>query len=65
MRADSIASHGRTGLVSALSVGTLGRLLYITGIIPPIIIEGIVEIWNLVSAINRQLDLESKLWLAP
>ena len=60
MRADSIASHGRTGHVTALSLGSFGRLLKLIGL-PPIVIEGLVEVWNLVSRISTRLNIESRI----
>jgi len=55
--ADSIASHGKTGRVSALSIGSLGRLL--RGI-EEVIISAKTEIINLVSAIHPVMELISK-----
>lgn len=55
--ADSIASHGRTGKVSALSIGSLGRL--IKGI-EEIIVTAKTEIISLVSAIHPVMELISK-----
>ena len=61
MRADSIASQGKVGKVSALSVASFGRLYrYLVGVIPPVIIGEIVEVWNLVSRITRVLSLQSR-----
>jgi hypothetical protein len=61
MRADSIASHGRTGQVTALSLGSFGRLVSRLAEISPILAGGIVEVWNLVSRVNTLLRMESKI----
>lgn len=61
MRADVIASHGRTGQVTALQLGSFGRLLKALRELPPIVIEGLREVWNLISRINTTLDIESRI----
>lgn len=55
--ADSIASHGKTGKVSALSIGSLGRLLKS---VEEIIVGAKEEIIHLVSAIHPIMELISK-----
>ena len=61
MRADVIASHGRTGQVTALALGSFGRLLKTISALPPIIIGGLQEVWNLMSKINTTLNIESRI----
>lgn len=61
MRADVIASHGRTGQVTALALGSFGRLLKALREFPPIVIEGLREVWNLVSRITTTLNIESRI----
>jgi len=56
-RADSIASHGRVGKVSALSITSFGRLYKA---IEEIIVVGVTEIMHLVSKINTTINLISR-----
>lgn len=59
--AGSIASHGRTGKVSGMSVGSFGRLYRsIIGVIPPIVTLFIAEVMNLSSKIDTILNIESR-----
>lgn len=58
----SIASHGRAGKASGMSIGSFGRLYRrIAGVIPPIVIEGLREVWNLLSRINTVVNIESRI----
>lgn len=61
MRADVIASHGRTGQVTALALGSFGRLLKAMREFPPIVVGGIREVWNLLSKINTVVNIESRI----
>lgn len=59
--ASSIASHGRTGKASGMSVGSFGRLYRsISAVVPPAVKLFIAEVMNLVSEIDTVLNLESR-----
>jgi hypothetical protein len=53
--ADKIASHGRTGRVSALTIASFGRLA------KAVAIKIIVEVMRLISEISQRLELTSRI----
>lgn len=55
--AESIASHGKTKKVSALAIGSLGRL---QKVVEEIIDIGKTEIINLISTVRKVMNLGSR-----
>lgn len=58
MSSINIASHGRVGKVSAISIGSFGRLYRAT--ISKIVTLTIAEVMNLVSVVKTVLNMESR-----
>lgn len=57
----SIASHGRVGKTSGMSIGSLGRLYKAIVTIPEVVVVGIAEIMKLVSRVKMVMGIESEI----